>query len=169
MATGSETDIRAGEECLDFDPAEEAEAGLAFIGVIHSPWTDRASCPRNIGRARETGQGAEILIRPAYRRGLAGLAVGRHLMVLAWMHHARRDLIMQAPRHVDGPRGTFALRSPNRPNPITLSCVTITGLDPEAGRIEVDAIDFLDGTPVLDLKPWLPTIDMPAGVGPGVT
>ncbi len=162
MVDMNETQIRAGEEVLEFDPASQTDAGVVFIGRIRSPWKDRATCPRNIGSARDSGQGARIELAPGYARGLAGLQVGQPLMVVYWMHHARRDLIVQAPRHVEAPRGTFALRSPNRPNPLAMSAVRITALDPEAGTIGIDAIDCMDGTPLVDIKPWHETIDTPA-------
>ncbi|RYH12185.1 tRNA (N6-threonylcarbamoyladenosine(37)-N6)-methyltransferase TrmO [Tropicimonas sp. IMCC6043] len=165
----SETaEIRDGEELLGFDPAGRIEAGIAFIGRIRSPWQDRESCPRNISSARESGQGARIELAEGYGAGLAGLEPGRALLVLYWMDRARRDLIVQNPRHTEAPRGTFALRSPNRPNPIALSAVTIRSIDVTKGVIEIDAIDCLDGTPVVDIKPWLPGIDMPAGLVPEV-
>jgi tRNA (Thr-GGU) A37 N-methylase len=68
---------------------------------------------------------------------------------------------VQNPRHADGPRGVFALRSPVRPNPIALGTVVITSLDRETGVIGIDAIDAFDGTPVLDIKPWIGTVDTP--------
>ncbi len=154
---------RPGEIALDFDPGERMDGAVTFIGRIRSPWTDRATCPRNISAARASGQGARIELDPAYAAGLAGLAPGRHLMVLYWMDRARRDLIVQKPRHAEGPRGTFALRSPNRPNPVAMSAVTIRAIDPLAAVIEIDAIDCLDGTPLVDIKPWLPGVDTPEG------
>lgn len=151
---------RPGEKELGFDPAEDDDARLSFIGRIRTPWS-RGECPKNVRKARETGQGATIEIRPELVEGLEGLEVGQGLMLIYWMHQARRDLIKQTPRHVEGARGTFALRSPNRPNPVAMSAVTITGLDLEKGVIEIDAIDCFDGTPLVDLKTWLPTVDMP--------
>ncbi|MFV0333502.1 MAG: tRNA (N6-threonylcarbamoyladenosine(37)-N6)-methyltransferase TrmO [Tropicimonas sp.] len=153
---------RDGEVALDFDPAERVEGGVVFIGRIRSAWNERADCPRNISSARESGQGARIELDPAYRAGLEGLKAGRDLMVLYWMDRARRDLIVQNPRHAEGPRGVFSLRSPHRPNPVAMSAVTIREIDPAGGVIVIDAIDCLDGTPVIDIKPWLPSVDMPA-------
>jgi tRNA (Thr-GGU) A37 N-methylase len=66
---------------------------------------------------------------------------------------------VQVPRHADGPRGTFALRSPVRPNPIALATAVITSLD--GATIGIDATDAFDGTPVLDIKPWIDTVDVP--------
>jgi tRNA-Thr(GGU) m(6)t(6)A37 methyltransferase TsaA len=91
------------------------------------------------------------------------LVAGDALVILLWFGQARRDLILQAPRHRPEPRGTFALRSPVRPNPIGLDIVHILTLDLDAGRIAVDALDAFDGTPVLDIKPWIAAIDIPGG------
>ena len=66
---------------------------------------------------------------------------------------------MQKPRHATGPSGTFALRSPARPNPIGLHVAKLVSLDREAGLLTLDAIDALDGTPVIDLKPYFASID----------
>jgi tRNA (Thr-GGU) A37 N-methylase len=79
------------------------------------------------------------------------------------MHAARRDLIVQSPAHRDGPTGTFALRSPARPNPIALADVRLLAIEAEGGHLTVDAIDAFDGTPVLDVKPWLASVDVPPG------
>lgn len=157
----SEAPERPGETRLPFDPADRAEAGVAFIGRIRSPWSP-GDCPKNIRLARQTGRPASVELKPEYAPGLLNLSPGQPLMLLYWMAGARRDLIVQRPRHVDGPRGVFALRSPARPNPIALSAVTLTGVDAESGILHIDAIDCFDGTPLVDLKPWLPTVDRPA-------
>lgn len=153
-------DIREGEVRLPFDPADSDGPRVAFIGRIRSPWS-KDSAPRNIRPARETGQPATIELDPAYAPGLSGLGVGQYIIVIYWMDQSRRDLIVQNPRHTDGTRGTFALRSPARPNPIAQSTVRITSIDGNTGKIGIDAIDCFDGTPVIDIKPWLSTIDQP--------
>ncbi len=153
-------ETRPGETRLPFDPTAQAQAGLAVIGHLRSPWTAE-DCPRNLRAARERGGGARIVLARGYAPGLAGLSVGEPILLLYWADAARRDLIVQAPRHADGPRGTFALRSPCRPNPILAATVRITDLDAACGEVGIDAIDAPDGTPVIDLKPWLPTIDAP--------
>ena len=80
------------------------------------------------------------------------------------MDQARRDLIVQTPRHRSAPVGVFSLRSPVRPNPIALSVVRVLACDPDRGVIDVDALDCLDGTPLLDIKPYLESIDaLPPG------
>jgi len=154
-------DKRDGEVTLGFDPDETADDGrVVFIGKIRSPWKTRSECPKNIARARERGQPAYLEIDDAWRPGLTGLEVGGHIFVLYWMAEARRDLIMQKPRHRPEPTGVFALRSPARPNPIALGVVRILELDQIAGRIKIDAIDALDQTAIVDIKPWFDTTDI---------
>jgi tRNA-Thr(GGU) m(6)t(6)A37 methyltransferase TsaA len=158
---------RPGEIALPFDPAKHAgDAHVVFIGRIHTSWTSRADVPKNPREARERGQTAHIELHVPYRAGLTGLERFSHAIVLYWMHEARRDLIVQSPKHSPVPRGVFGLRSPLRPNPIALAVVRLLSIDPEAGRIEIDAIDCLDGTPLLDIKPYLPSVDsMPDATG----
>lgn len=153
---------RPGEVALGFDPAQTArDASVVFIGRIRSPWKARAECPRNLRQARERGcPGALVLVEAPYRDGLVGLEAGQHIWLLYWMNQARRDLIVQAPKHRETPAGTFALRSPVRPNPIAMAAVLIEAIDHAVGRIEIDAIDCLDGTPLIDIKPWLATVDV---------
>ncbi|MGI9483055.1 MAG: tRNA (N6-threonylcarbamoyladenosine(37)-N6)-methyltransferase TrmO [Hyphomicrobiales bacterium] len=151
---------RPGEIALDFDPAEMAEdAKVVFIGTIRTPWKTRDECPKNLRQARERGVEAVIEVGAAWRAGLSGLEEVGHLVVLYWMHEARRDLIVQAPRHREEPAGVFSLRSPARPNPIAIATVKVLELDKQNGRIAIDAIDCLDGTPLIDIKPWLERVD----------
>lgn len=164
--------IRPGETALPADPAERPDAGIAFIGRLRTPWRP-GDCPRNLRQARE--RAAALPAAPApfrleidapFRPGLSGLAEGAPVWVLYWMAGSRRDLILQRPRHVEGPRGVFSLRSPARPNPIAMAATRLLSLDAEAGLLEVDALDAFDGTPLLDVKPWLPTVDIPPGEPP---
>lgn len=135
------------------------DAHLVFIGLVRSAWTAHSAAPKNPTRARETGAGARLEIAPPYRAGLAGLAAYSHVIVLGWLDQARRDLVTLHPKHVAEPTGVFALRSPIRPNPIGLSVARILAVDAAAGIVTLDAIDFLDGTPLIDLKPYRPGID----------
>jgi tRNA-Thr(GGU) m(6)t(6)A37 methyltransferase TsaA len=156
---------REGEIALPFDPADRIEAGLSFIGHIRSPWA-KGTAPKNLRAARETGQGARVELDPAYAPALTGLEVGQAIQLLYWVDRGERDLLVQNPAHGRGHRGTFALRSPVRPNPIALGTVMITALDIAAGIIGIDATDAWDGTPVLDIKPWIDTVDVPPGWRP---
>jgi tRNA-Thr(GGU) m(6)t(6)A37 methyltransferase TsaA len=159
--------LRPGEVRAEIDPAAgPPDAGVTFIGRIRSAWKNRAECPRNIIEARERATPAHLELAPAWRQGLTGLSPGDTIVVLYWMNEAPRDLVIQKPHRRPAPTGVFALRSPARPNPIALATVEILALDQAAGRIEIDAIDCRDGTPLLDLKPWRPQIDVPAGFKP---
>jgi tRNA-Thr(GGU) m(6)t(6)A37 methyltransferase TsaA len=152
---------RPGEVTAALPPA--ADAALRFIGRIRSDWGP-GDCPRNLRAARESGGGnARVELDPVYAPALMGLAPGQPVIVLYWMDRARRDLLVQSPTHVAGPRGTFSIRSPSRPNPVTLATVRILRID--QATIHIDAIDAFDGTPVIDLKPWSEGIDVPPAVG----
>jgi tRNA-Thr(GGU) m(6)t(6)A37 methyltransferase TsaA len=153
-------EIRDGEQVLVDDPATMAADGhVIFIGRIASPWTTREACPKNMRAARQAAQPATLHLDAPYRAGLAGLEGASHAVILTWLDRAPRNLIVQKPRHATEAKGVFALRSPVRPNPIGLHVVHLTALDIEKGRLELDAIDVLDGTPVIDIKPYFPSND----------
>lgn len=148
-------DIRPGEIRTEL-PAD-FDAGLYFIGTIRTPWQKRADCPRN---PREAGDAVSTIeLDPRYAKALTGLDAHRHILVLYFMHHARRDLLVQVSRHSGLARGTFALRSPVRPNPIAASVVELLGI--EGTALKVRGLDCLDGTPLVDLKPYLTKVDSP--------
>jgi tRNA (adenine37-N6)-methyltransferase len=155
-----EFERRDGEIPLEIAPAGMAgDANLVFIGRIVSPWTSRDNCPKNMAEARERGRPAEVTVEPPYRPGLQGLERVSHVVILSWLGRAMRNLIVQKPRHAPEAKGVFALRSPVRPNPIGLHVARLTLLDIGAGRLTLDAIDTLDGTPVLDIKPYYASTD----------
>lgn len=155
------TAARPGEVALTFDPARIADdAHLRFIGRLRSPWS-RGHCPKNLREAREMGGDFRVEIDPPFRPGLLGLVPGQAVILLYWTGAARRDLIVQSPAHREGPTGVFALRSPARPNPVAVGVVRILSIDPVGGVVTVDALDAFDGTPLLDVKPWLPSVDVP--------
>jgi tRNA-Thr(GGU) m(6)t(6)A37 methyltransferase TsaA len=157
-------EARLGEIAAPIDPSTmPGDARLVFVGRARTAWADREGCPRNLREAREQGQAATIEIDAPWRPALRGLAAGDAIVVLTWMHEARRDLVVVAPRHREAPVGGFSVRAPVRPNPIGLHIVRIVGIDADAGLLTVDALDCIDGTPVLDVKPWLPTVDVPPG------
>lgn len=161
------TAIRPGETRLAVDPATADDARLCFIGRIVSPWQRREDCPKNVRLARARGGAAALLLDAPFRPALAGLQAGQWVHVLSWLGEAGRDLALQTPRHAEAPRGTFALRSPVRPNPIGLHLVQILAIDLATGRIDIDAIDTLDGTALLDLKPFFGSVDLPPPPGTG--
>lgn len=152
--------IRDGEEALPFDPADQAGDGhVVFIGRIASLWKNRAECPKNMAAARKTGLPAQAIVDAEYRRGLLGLDGASHVILLTWLADAGRNLIRQRPRHRPEATGTFALRSPVRPNPIGVHVVRLLGVDEARGILDLEAIDVLDGTPLLDIKPYFASTD----------
>lgn len=146
-------DVRPGERFLGAQrPADDA--GLRFLGWIHTPWTTRQDCPRN---ARVDLSPCRIELEPVYAEALIGIDTCTHLIVLYWLDEARRDLAVQAPGFADRTVGTLALRSPNRPNPIGLAVAKLLAV--EGTTLTVSGLDCRDGTPLLDLKPYFPRTD----------
>ncbi len=138
--------LRPGEQAVELPPA--TQAGLYFIGTIRTPWTQRRDCPR---RGTPDGPICSIELDPRFATALQGIRQYPRLQVLYWMHQARRDLVLQTPRHNGETLGTFALRSPVRPNPIASSIVDLIAVD--GAQLLVRGLDCLDGTPLLDIKP----------------
>ena len=147
-----DSSLRPGEIAVPLP--DQFDASLYYIGRIRTPWTRRADCPKNGG---ESDAVCQIELDSRWSQGLTGLETATHLWVLYWMDQARRDLVIQAPRHYAQPKGTFGLRSPIRPNPVALSCVRLLGI--EGARLSVVGLDCLDGTPLLDLKPYFASTD----------
>lgn len=134
---------------------ETLDAHLHFIGRIRTPWKTLEDCPKNT-RARADVV-ATVEVDERYRDGLRDIGLLSHLVLLYWLDQSRRDMILQCPSHVPAPRGVFALRSPVRPNPIGLAAVELVGVD--GTRLKVRNIDCVDGTPLIDIKPYFSTID----------
>lgn len=127
---------------------DRVEATLIFIGRIRTPFATREACPH---RGHADGPVCRIEIDAPWRAALRGVEREARLEVLYWMHLARRDLLVQAPSGRPAPLGTFAVRSPNRPNPIATSVVEVVAVEP--GAVLVRGLDCVDGTPLIDLKP----------------
>lgn len=139
-------EIRPGEVAVA--PPAATDAGLVFIGRIHTPWSDRLACPR---QGRRDGPVCRIELFAPWDGGLDGLADYQSVEVLYWLDRSRRDLVRQSPKNDGTARGTFSLRSPVRPNPIGTSLVSLVGI--EGAIVSVRGLDCLDGTPLIDLKP----------------
>jgi tRNA-Thr(GGU) m(6)t(6)A37 methyltransferase TsaA len=152
QSKGDRAGLREGEIAVEL-PAQ-FDASLYYIGRIRSPWKTRDECPKN---GRESEAVCTIELDPRWAAGLAGLETVSHLLVLYWMDKARRDLVVQSPRHYAERRGTFALRSPVRPNPIAASVARLQRI--EGNTLFVTGLDCMDGTPLLDLKPYFPSTD----------
>lgn len=138
--------LRPGEVATKLPAA--TDAGVYFIGTIRTPWRTRADCPK---RGASDGPVCEIAIDPRWRDALTDIANHRHIQVLYWMHQARRDLVLQTPNRTGQTTGSFALRSPVRPNPIASSLVELVAVD--GTTLQVRGLDCIDGTPLIDLKP----------------
>lgn len=144
MAT--DADIRPGETTVALAPP--ADAALRFIGTIRTPFKTRDDCPR---QGSEDGPLCRIELDPVWQEALEGTERLDRIEVYYWLDQSRRDLLRQSPKRDGSTVGTFAVRSPVRPNPIGVSVVRI-----EARRgnvLEVRGLDCVDGTPLLDLKP----------------
>ncbi len=122
------------------------------IGVIRSALKTRAEAPK---QGAEGAPDAWIDIDPSVAAGLDGLAAGDTIVVLTWLHRAKRDVLKVYPRSDRGRllTGVFATRSPDRPNPIGLHRVTVRKVG--QNRLRVGPIEAIDGTPVIDIKPVL--------------
>jgi tRNA-Thr(GGU) m(6)t(6)A37 methyltransferase TsaA len=139
-------ELRANERAVDVQPASDAV--LRFIGVIRTPWKTRDDCPR---QGNLDGPSCALIVDPVWHEALEGLQEFATLEVLYWLDKSRRDLVLQSPKSDGRTTGTFALRSPVRPNPIGTSIVRLERID--AGTLHVRGLDCLDGTPLIDIKP----------------
>ena len=119
------------------------------IGWVESPLKEPAQAPR---QGHEGAPPGWLVFRPEMAEGLRDLAAGQHIIVLTWLDRAGRDELSTIPRDDPAnPRtGVFSTRSPNRPNPIGLHRVRVTAVD--GLRVQVDHLEALDGTPVIDVK-----------------
>ncbi|OPY36236.1 MAG: S-adenosyl-L-methionine-binding protein [Methanoregula sp. PtaU1.Bin051] len=139
-------------------PTQEAVMTIALhpIGYVRSPYKKQGDAPRQ-GRMSDTV--SEIVIDPAYRDGLLGLDERKHLIILSWFDRADRSTLRAIPPHDTAEHGVFAIRSPDRPNPIAICLVDLLGI--HDGVLRVRGLDAFDGTPVIDIKPYFADIDSP--------
>jgi tRNA-Thr(GGU) m(6)t(6)A37 methyltransferase TsaA len=143
---------REGEQAIDLPG--QTDAGIYFIGRIRTPWKERKECPKN---ARESDAVCTLELDQRWAEGLKDVQTCSYVIVLYWMDKSPRNLVLQVPSHYGIQRGTFALRSPARPNPIALSVVRLLGV--EGNKLSVVGLDCLDGTPLLDIKPYFSSTD----------
>jgi tRNA-Thr(GGU) m(6)t(6)A37 methyltransferase TsaA len=125
------------------------------IGIIHSPFTNLATMP--IQPTSETSRPGQIEVYPEYAEGLKDLDGFSHLILLYHMHAIQGMKLQVIPFLDSSLRGVFATRAPSRPNPIGLSIVKLLGVQDRV--LQVDDLDVLDGTPLLDIKPYVPEFD----------
>lgn len=126
---------------------------LKPIGIVKSAVKDRRDMPVE-------GAPARIKVLPRYVRALKGIERCSHIWALCWFDKADRKVLRARPRKVSSTlaeRGVFAMRSPDRPNPVALTCARL--LHARGATLELEALDAVDGTPVLDIKPYSVGID----------
>lgn len=135
--------------------AEMASIVYTPIGVIRSEHREPEKTPIQPVYARGCNGRAEIL--PQYVEGLKDLDGFSHLLLLYHFHRAGEPLLTVVPFTDDQPRGLFSTRSPRRPNPIGLSLVRLLRI--EGATLHLSDVDILDGTPLLDIKPYIPRFE----------
>ena len=130
-------------------PAVRVNARLRPVGVIRSVLKSRRNAPR---QGNEGAPDAWLEVAPSLTRGLKGLAVGDAIVVITWLHQAKRDVLQVHPRSIarNPLTGVFATRSPDRPNPLGLHPVVVRAI--EGNRLRIGPIEAIDGTPVVDIK-----------------
>jgi tRNA-Thr(GGU) m(6)t(6)A37 methyltransferase TsaA len=132
-----------------------AEIGYRPIGTIHSPFKEITGMPIQPTGAFKVRGSVEIL--PELAQGLQDLDGFSHIILLYHFHQVREFKLSVVPFMDSQPRGVFATRAPVRPNPIGLSIVRLLSVD--RNILYIENVDVLDGTPVLDIKPYVPEFD----------
>jgi len=127
---------------------------MRAIGTVRSPYADRAQVPKGTG-AKHDAEGV-LEIAPEFEAGLSDIEGFSHLYVLWVFDRADPPSLVATPPTDDRPHGVFATRSPARPCPIGLTVVRL--LKREGSRLLVHGVDMLDGTPILDIKPYLSNV-----------
>jgi len=133
------------------------------IGVIHSPFTEIEGMP--IQPPGAVGVRGSVELLPELEEGLKDLEGFSHLILLYHFHRVCEARLTVVPFMDPQPHGVFATRAPKRPNPIGLSVVRLIGI--EGPVLTIEGVDVLDGTPLLDLKPYVPAFDQPGDVRVG--
>ena len=129
---------------------------LVAIGAVESPLKDREDAPK---QADEGAPEAWLVFQEAVAEDLDGIAAGDELLVLTWLDRAARDVLRVRPRScaTAAEQGVFSTRSPDRPNPIGVHRVTVVAI--EGTRLRVNQLEALHGTPIVDVKPLLQSIE----------
>ncbi len=131
------------------------ELKIEPIGVIETPFPETAGTP--IQPSRANGARGKVRVDPRLWAGLRDLAGFERLWLIYWLHMRRHSALLVTPFLDRQQRGVFATRSPARPVPIGISAVRLIGI--EEGVLEVADVDMIDGTPLLDIKPYVPEFD----------
>jgi len=125
------------------------------IGIIHSPHQKLAGMP--IQPAAATGVKGTVVLDPSFQEGLKDLEGFSHVILVYYFHQAKSLNLLVKPFLDDVKHGVFATRAPRRPNGIGISVVKLVAI--EGNILEVENLDILEGTPLLDIKPYVPDFD----------
>ena len=127
---------------------------MRAIGFVRSPYSETSQIPKGCGAKHDVEGVLEIL--PEFEQGLTDIEGFSHLFVIWVFHQAGGYALMGKPPTDDRPHGVFATRSPYRPSPIGLTVVEL--IRREGSRLHVRGVDMLDGTPIVDIKPYLSSV-----------
>jgi len=131
------------------------ELKIEPIGVIETPFHEPAGTP--IQPSRANGALGKVRIEPRYQAGLEDLAGFERIWLIYWLHKAAESSLLVTPFLDTRKRGIFATRAPARPSRIGISAVRLLAV--QEGALEVADVDMIDGTPILDIKPYVPEFD----------
>jgi tRNA (adenine37-N6)-methyltransferase len=129
---------------------------VVAIGVIRTPHKEAAGTPVQVALAEGVAGTVEVL--PEFAAGLRDLEGFERIWLMYWFDRAKRAELVVTPYLDTTPRGLFATRAPCRPNPIGLSAVRLVRI--EGNVLHIEGVDILDGTPLLDIKPYVPKFDV---------
>jgi len=127
---------------------------LQPIGIIHSPYKDRGEAPYQGRKSREISR---IELFKEFEEGLHDIEGFSHIIVIYWFHESQGYRLLVRTPWDDAPHGLFATRSPHRPCPLALTTAEL--VDREKNVLKVKGLDAVDGTPLLDIKPYVPALD----------
>ena len=122
---------------------------LKSIGIINSPYKKKEDAPR---QGRYSEEISEITVFDEYKEGLQDIERKNHYYIFYWLDRAERDTLKGIPHGRTQERGVFSIRSPARPNPIAMCLVEIIKI--EGNKLSVKWLDALDGSPLIDIKPF---------------
>lgn len=128
---------------------------LKPVGIVHSPFKERNSAPPQVRYSTQTKATVEIF--PDFIEGINDLERFEHIIILSYLHRSNGYSLMTIPRTDSIKRGLFSTRSPHRPNPVALSVTKLLEIDHNI--LYIQGIDLIDGTPVIDIKPYIKEIE----------
>jgi len=136
-------------------PLVPVECRFPIIGVVHSPFREPPGTP--IQPSRASGAEGVVQVYAPYLDGLRDLEGFERIWLLYWLHRASTGSLLVTPFLDPTPRGVFATRAPSRPAPIGMSAVRLRQV--RGSFLDIEGVDIVDGTPLLDIKPYVPAFD----------